>query len=117
VLGSLPFLWIGITTAWWVPLALITGFLPSLIIKWNLEERLWALEIQNGERGIEGGYFFNGKNSKEIAVNDLRRSFAAVYQDFARFPMTFEENAAISEIAEQFNDEPDSFKTEKKNLR
>jgi len=49
VLGSLPFLWIGITTAWWVPLALIAGFLPSLIIKWNLEERLWALEIQNGE--------------------------------------------------------------------
>ena len=321
VLGSLPFLWIGITTAWWVPLALITGFLPSLIIKWNLEERLWALEIQNGEAykeaavhehilldsafakeirlwnaasfilkrwkknrynllketsrlrnksmgmtllahifeglvdctviaylymlvsrsvlttgafvfavtaviqlrqnaftvllfgvdlksdfnrlkpyfdvinydetiieksepydveikppqtaqnaivlkslsffypkceekalkdinleikkgekialvgvngsgkstlikiisgmypDFEGSYFFNGKNSKEIAVNDLRRSFAAVYQDFARFPMTFEENAAISEIAEQFNDEPDSFKTEKKSLR
>ena len=321
VLGSLPFLWIGITTAWWVPLVLIAGFLPSLIIKWNLEERLWALEIQNGESykeaavhehilldsafakeirlwnaasfilkrwkknrynllretsrlrnksmgmtllahifeglvdcaviaylyilvsrsvlttgafvfavtaviqlrqnaftvllfgvdlksdfnrlkpyfdvinydetiiekrlsyneeikapqtaenaivlkslsfsypkceekalkdinleikkgekialvgangsgkstlikiisgmypDFEGGYFFNGKNSKEIAVNDLRRSFAAVYQDFARFPMTFEENAAISEIAEQFNDEPDSFKTEKEEIK
>ena len=66
---------------------------------------------------FEGAYFFNGKNSKEIAVNDLRRSFAAVYQDFARFPMTFEENAAISEIAEQFNDEPDSFKAEKEEFK
>lgn len=49
ILGSIPFLWIGFTTRWWVPIALIAAFLPSLIIKWNLEERLWALEIQNGE--------------------------------------------------------------------
>lgn len=49
ILGSIPFLWIGFTTRWWVPAALIAAFLPSLIIKWNLEERLWSLEIQNGE--------------------------------------------------------------------
>lgn len=55
VLGSLPFLWIGFTTRWWIPFAIIFGFLPSLIIKWNLEERLWALEIQNGEEYKEAG--------------------------------------------------------------
>lgn len=55
VLGSLPFLWIGFTTRWWIPVAIILGFLPSLIVKWNLEERLWALEIQNGEEYKEAG--------------------------------------------------------------
>lgn len=49
LLGSLPFFWIGFITSWWVPFALMLAFLPSLLIKWNLEERLWALEIQNGE--------------------------------------------------------------------
>ena len=46
----------------------------------------------------EGFYTFNGMPSNKIQPCELRKSFAAVYQDFARFPMTFEENVCISKI-------------------
>ena len=74
ILGSIPFLWIGFTTRWWVPIALIAAFLPSLIIKWNLEERLWALEIQNGEEykeaAVQESILLSPGFAKEIRLWD-----------------------------------------------
>lgn len=74
ILGSIPFLWIGFTTRWWVPAALIAAFLPSLIIKWNLEERLWALEIQNGEEykeaSVQESMLLSPAFAKEIRLWD-----------------------------------------------
>lgn len=74
ILGSIPFLWIGFTTRWWVPIALIAAFLPSLIIKWNLEERLWALEIQNGEEykeaAVQESILLSSGFAKEIRLWD-----------------------------------------------
>ncbi len=72
LLGSIPFLWIGATTCWWVPFAIILAFLPALIMKWNLEERLWALEIQNGEKykeaSVQESVLLDASFAKEIRL-------------------------------------------------
>lgn len=45
----------------------------------------------------EGNIFLNGQNIRNLDLEELRRHFAVVYQDFARFPITIREFLSLGE--------------------
>ena len=53
----------------------------------------------------EGSILINGIDLKEIDVKNWRQHLSAVFQDFGRYPFSFEENIGISKISDLGNEE------------
>lgn len=85
ILGSLPFFYIGIITKWWVPLLLLIGFLPSIYIKYTLEEKLWAFEIREQEEYKEAmileDVILGKEYAKEIKLYNRSKYFLKKWYD------------------------------------
>ena len=72
----------------------INGAGKSTIIKLILG----LYEIESGEIRI------NGNNMEEYAIQDVRKLFSVLFQNFVRYPLTFRENVGLSDYKNMGDD-------------